>query len=49
MVFYGNAEIDWLAGWISALIPEAAAFDARPPALWRDVAEGLLLAVAYQL
>jgi cardiolipin synthase len=49
MVFYGNAEIDWLAEWISALMPEAAAFDARPPALWRDVAEGLLLTVAYQL
>ena len=49
VVFYGRAEIDWLANWIEALIPHTAAFDARPPSLLRDLCEGLLLTVAYQL
>ena len=49
VIFYGSAEIEWLARWIFALIPTASAFDDRPPGLWRDVCEGLLLTVAYQL
>jgi cardiolipin synthase A/B len=49
VVFYGATEIDWLAQWIQALIPEASPYDNRAPALWRDIGEGLLLTVAYQL
>jgi cardiolipin synthase len=49
VVFYGRREIEWLASWISDLIPDAAAFDNRAPALWRDLTEGLLLTLAYQL
>jgi cardiolipin synthase len=49
VVFYDAREIEWLAGWIRDLIPSAGAFDSRPPSLWRDVCEGLLLTVAYQL
>ncbi len=49
VVFYGESEIDWLARWILALMPSASSFDGRPPGLWRDVCEGLLLTVAYQL
>ena len=49
VVFYDAAEIDWLADWISALIPASRPFDAGAPGLWRDVCEGLLLTVAYQL
>jgi len=49
VVFYGAREIDWLANWIQDLIPEAQPFDGRPPGLWRDIGEGLLLTVAYQL
>ena len=49
VVFFGTREIDWLATWVQALIPDAQPFDCRPPALWRDIAEGLLLTVAYQL
>jgi cardiolipin synthase len=49
VVFYGRTEIDWLATWIEALIPHTAAFDGRPPSLVRDLCEGLLLTVAYQL
>lgn len=49
VVFYGAEQIDWLAEWIQALIPEARLFESRAPGLWRDIAEGLLLTVAYQL
>jgi cardiolipin synthase len=49
VVFYGNSDIDWLAGWITDLFAAATDFDARRPALWRDVCEGVLLTVAYQL
>jgi cardiolipin synthase len=49
VVFYGEREIEWLARWIHGLLPAAAKFDSRAPGLWRDVGEGLLLTVAYQL
>ncbi|MEP6883876.1 MAG: phospholipase D-like domain-containing protein [Gammaproteobacteria bacterium] len=49
VVFYGVDEIDWLANWIQDLIPESRPYDCRAPGLWRDIAEGLLLTVAYQL
>jgi cardiolipin synthase len=49
VVFYGAEEIEWLARWIQGLIPGSLAFDNRAPSLWRDVSEGLLLTVAYQL
>jgi cardiolipin synthase A/B len=49
VVFYGRAEIDWLAQWIDAQIPQTVPFDCRPPGLLRDLCEGLLLTVAYQL
>jgi cardiolipin synthase A/B len=49
VVFYGTPEIEWLANWIGDLIPQADGFDARAPGLWRDLAEGLLLTLAYQL
>ncbi len=49
VVFYGRRDIDWLAAWIEALLAEASAYDPRPAGLWRDLAEGLLLSVAYQL
>jgi cardiolipin synthase A/B len=49
VVFYGPPEINWLARWIEALIPESRPFDPRAPGLWRDLGEGLLLTVAYQL
>ena len=49
VVFYDAPEIEWLAGWITGLIPASAPFDSRTPGLWRDLFEGLLLTVAYQL
>jgi cardiolipin synthase A/B len=49
MVFYDPVQINWLASWIQSLIPDAETFDAHAPSLWRDIGEGLLLTVAYQL
>jgi cardiolipin synthase A/B len=49
VVFYGRAEINWLSQWIDAQIPETVPFDGRRPGLLRDLCEGLLLTVAYQL
>jgi cardiolipin synthase len=49
VVFYGAQEIEWLARWIQNLVPDAQPFDNRAPGLWRDLCEGLLLTVAYQL
>ena len=49
VVFYGAAQVRWLAAWIEILIPQARPFDPRPPTLFRDLIEGLLLTVAYQL
>ncbi len=48
-VVYGMREIAWLAAWIRALIADSVPFDDHPPTLLRDVAEGVLLTVAYQL
>lgn len=49
VVFYGAAEIHWFATWIEALAVQGEAFVPQPPGLLRDVAEGLLLTVAFQL
>jgi cardiolipin synthase len=49
VVLYGPAEISWLADWMEALIPQSRPFDARAPSILRDIGEGLLLTVAYQL
>ena len=49
VVFYDKIQIEWLATWIHDLIPQSHAFENRAPGLWRDLAEGLLLTVAYQL
>ncbi len=49
VIFYGRAEIDWLAAWIESLIADAGRYQRRAPGLWRDIGEGLLLTLAYQL
>ena len=49
VVFYGTREISWLANWVQSLIPASRGFDCSPPSLLRDIGEGLLLTVAYQL
>ncbi|MEJ0038142.1 MAG: phospholipase D-like domain-containing protein [Gammaproteobacteria bacterium] len=49
VVFYGQPEIRWLAGWVGSLGERGEPFAARRVGLVRDLAEGLLLAVAFQM
>ena len=49
VVFYGQHEIEWLAQWIETTASAGEVFRARQPGLVRDMAEGLLLTVAFQL
>lgn len=49
VVFYGRSEIDWLAQWIETTASAGEAYRARRPGLLRDLAEGLLLTIAFQL
>jgi cardiolipin synthase len=49
VVFYGAAEIQWFARWIDALATQGEQFVPQAPGILRDVAEGLLLTVAFQL
>ena len=49
MVFYGAAQIEWLAEWIERTASAGSAYRPRRPGLGRDLAEGLLLTVAFQL
>ncbi|MBM0104571.1 PLDc N-terminal domain-containing protein [Steroidobacter sp. S1-65] len=49
VVFYGRPSIDWLAQWIAATAEQGYAYRAEPPSLLRDIAEGVLLTVAFQL
>jgi cardiolipin synthase len=49
VVFYGREQIDWLAQWIETTASAGETYRARRPGLIRDVAEGLLLTIAFQL
>lgn len=49
MVFYDAQEIDWLAHWIETTASAGESYRARQPSLARDVAEGLVLTLAFQL
>ena len=49
MVFYGSKQVDWLAQWIETTASAGEPYRARRPGLVRDLAEGLLLTVAFQL
>ena len=49
VVFYDPKEIDWLAHWIETTASAGETFRARRPGLVRDLAEGLLLTIAFQV
>ncbi|MDR2853617.1 MAG: phospholipase D-like domain-containing protein [Burkholderiaceae bacterium] len=49
VVFYDRREIDWLAHWIEETASTGQDYHAQRPSLLRDVAEGLLLTVTFQL
>ena len=49
VAFYGTDEIDWLAAWIEQRSRAAAIHDGRLPGWWRDLLEGIVRAVGFQL
>jgi cardiolipin synthase len=49
VVFYGRESIDWLAQWVAAMAEQGEFYQSEPPGLLRDIAEGVLLTVAFQL
>ena len=49
VVFYGERDIAWMAQWLEDQKAQGHAYAAQAPGIARDIAEGLLLAVAFQL
>ena len=47
--FYGHTEIDWLAGWIVSTAAAGEPASARPPSWLRDIGEGIVATLAFQL
>jgi cardiolipin synthase A/B len=48
-VFYGDAEVRWLATWIETHAARGERFEPRRAGILRDLAEGLLLMIAFQV
>ncbi|HEY4366922.1 MAG TPA: phospholipase D-like domain-containing protein [Steroidobacteraceae bacterium] len=49
VLFYGVEEIRWFGRWIETVAVSGTPFVAEPPGILRDIAEGLLLTIAFQL
>ena len=49
VAFYRKTEVRWLSDWLEAYIAEARPYRGRPASWWRDILEGMVRAVAYQL
>lgn len=47
--FYGASELNWLSDWCDGQIARAQPFQARKPSWVRDVAEGVVRSVGFQL
>lgn len=47
--FYGATEVRWLANWIEGQTKLSRAFVAERPSWWRELVEGVILAVGFQL
>ena len=47
--FHGATEIGWLADWTAQQVRRSVPYRAVPPALWRDVCEGVVRSVGFQL
>jgi len=48
-VFYAPENIEWIANWIGAYAAQGQLFIAKRPGIFRDMGEGLVLTVAFQL
>ncbi len=49
VAFYRKSEVRWLSDWLEAHIAEARPYRGRPASWWKDILEGMVRAVAYQL
>ena len=49
MAFYARADVRRFANWIDGERRSASAYRAKPPTFVRDLAEGLVLWLAFQL
>jgi len=47
--FYGTPEIAWLADWITQTARAGTPASHRPPSWLRDIAEGMVATVGFQL
>ncbi|AVP57012.1 phospholipase D-like domain-containing protein [Pulveribacter suum] len=47
--FYGEQELRWLSDWCAQLITQAQPYQAHPPSLPRDLVEGVVRALGFQL
>ena len=47
--FYGRAEIGWLADWIARVAASGEPAGATPPSWGRDILEGVVATIAFQL
>ncbi|QNP47804.1 phospholipase D-like domain-containing protein [Diaphorobacter aerolatus] len=47
--FYSTEQVQWLVGWFERQIATATPFNARQPGLLRDMGEGLVRSVGFQL
>ncbi len=47
--FYGPLEIDWLDRWIGETARTGESASARPPGWWRDIGEGIVATIGFQL
>ncbi len=48
-VFYGEQEVRWYTDWCARHIAQAQPYDARRPSRARDIAEGMVRSIAFQL
>lgn len=47
--FYGPSEIAWLAAWVEHQVQRSSPYSAVEPPWWRDLIEGMVRAVGFQL
>ncbi len=47
--FYGTQELQWLSDWCARLMRQAQPYEAQPPSLARDLLEGVVRALGFQL
>lgn len=47
--FYGRTQIDWLAAWLARCAGASLPYTARTPSLGRDLLEGLVRSVGFQI